>query len=94
MADGVLALTKVFSLAEEERSPDSLVRYKDQPYEVWMVKLADRISNLTIPTDNWDQERTKQYWLESGKILDALNQSSEYLSRRLLLKINNYQEFL
>jgi len=94
MADGVLALTKDFSLAEKERIPDSLVRIKEQPYEVWMVKLADRISNLAIPPDNWDQEKTKQYWLESRKILNALIQSSDYLSQRLQMKIDNYQKFL
>lgn len=46
VADGVLALTKDSMLPHGEQMADSLKRIKQQPIEVQMVKLADRISNL------------------------------------------------
>src|SRR5262245_9451528 len=49
VASGVLALTKDAKLPKAERMADSLRRIREQPREVWMVKLADRITNLQKP---------------------------------------------
>jgi hypothetical protein len=34
------------SLSKEQQMPDSLQRIRQQPKEVWLVKMADRICNL------------------------------------------------
>lgn len=36
---------------------DSLRRIKSQPREVWMVKMADRITNLQPPPGHWSEEK-------------------------------------
>jgi (p)ppGpp synthase/HD superfamily hydrolase len=69
---------------------DSLRRIREQPYEVWMVKLADRISNLGPPPNYWDRERILRYSEEAIEIHNTLNEASEYLSRRLRRKIADY----
>lgn len=60
VADGVLALTKNEKLpAKEARMTDSLKRIRQQPKEVWMVKMADRISNLYAPPYYWNNTKKK-----------------------------------
>jgi len=49
VANAVLALTKNESLPKEEQMMDSLKRIKKLPYDVWAVKMADRITNLQKP---------------------------------------------
>ena len=49
VANAVLALTKNESLPKEEQMMDNLKRIKKLPYEVWAVKMADRITNLQKP---------------------------------------------
>ena len=50
VADGILALTKNETLSSKKAMMlDSLERIKQQPKEVWAVKMADRISNLYAP---------------------------------------------
>lgn len=93
-ADGVLALTKNESLAKELRMQDSLQRIKQQPHEVWIVKLADRITNLASPPNYWDKGKIKQYRDEAVQIHNALHQASAYLSQRLEMKIGEYKRYL
>ena len=58
IANGVEALTKDKTLAsKQEQMKDSIERLLAQPYEVQMVKLADRITNLGIPPKHWDNEK-------------------------------------
>jgi len=49
VANGGDALSKRDEVENAQRLSDSLNRIQDQPHEVWMVKLADRISNLQPP---------------------------------------------
>jgi hypothetical protein len=43
IADGVIALSKNTILpSKEEQMKDSIARIKQQPKEVWMVKMCDR----------------------------------------------------
>ena len=91
VADGVLALTKNRGLpSKSAQMRDSLARIQQQPHEVWMVKLADRITNLQPPPKHWDQAKIDAYCDEARLILRELGAASPFLSRRLDLKIRDY----
>lgn len=94
VAQGVLALTKMASLPKSQAMQDSLMRIRQQPREVWLVKLADRIANLASPPQYWDQYKKARYRFEAVEIHQALYEASEYLSERLLQKIDDYQRYL
>jgi hypothetical protein len=94
VAQGVLALTKNETLPKDQRMRDSLQRIKLEPYEVWMVKLADRITNLAPPPYYWKREKIKRYWEEAIEIHQMLNEASEYLGQRLLKKIDEYEIYI
>ncbi|MEW5988643.1 MAG: HD domain-containing protein [Chloroflexota bacterium] len=94
IADGVLALTKDVTLPKHLQIDDSLCRIKQQPHEVWMVKLADRISNLQPPPAYWTLERIAGYREEAGGIYEALQEASPLLEARLLGKMEEYKAFL
>lgn len=94
VAKGVLALTKNSDLPKDEQMPDTLERIKDQPLEIWAVKLADRITNLQTPPLDWTQEKKQEYYRESKTILRELKEGNEFLGRRLELKIREYESYL
>ncbi len=95
VANGVEALTKDKTMAsKQEQMKDSIERLLTQPYEVQMVKLADRITNLGIPPKHWDNEKIKKYQKEAGFILSCLCNSNIYLSKRLKEKIENYNNYI
>jgi (p)ppGpp synthase/HD superfamily hydrolase len=95
VAEGVLALTKSDTFADKQaKMLDSLARIKQQPREVWAVKLADRIANLSAPPFYWDNEKKKAYRAEAQLIYDALKDGSQYLAARLATKIKAYERFL
>ncbi len=91
VADGVRALTKDPSLPREERMEDSLRRISQQPSEVGMVKLADRITNLQPPPDDWTDAKKRSYLDQAREIHNALQHTSPYLSRRLTEKMTSYE---
>ncbi len=91
IAAGVAALTKRRDLLKHEAMADSLRRIREQPREVWMVKLADRIVNLTPPAPgHWDTAKKQRYREEGQKIHDALAEASPHLSARLRQRIAEY----
>ncbi|SHL86790.1 guanosine-3',5'-bis(diphosphate) 3'-pyrophosphohydrolase [Flavobacterium chilense] len=90
IAVAVLALTKNSQIPKEERMSDSLSRIKNLSKEVWSVKLADRITNLQIPPENWSPEKIKEYHKEALHILNSLQGANEYLEKRLSERIQNY----
>lgn len=95
VAKGVLALSKNTELASKEaQMQDSLQRIKQQPLEVWMVKLADRISNLQTPPHYWHKEKIAYYRVEAQLILSELGEANSYLADRLATKIEAYQQYL
>lgn len=94
VAEGVAALSKDSSLPRERRIPDSLERIQRQPIEIWMVKLADRISNLLPPPNHWGKTRINSYYLESGLILRDLGGASAPLAQRLQDKQLAYKRYL
>ncbi len=94
VAKGVLALTKDNTIVKHLQMEDSLTRIKQEPKEIWMVKLADRISNLQAPPHYWTQDRIIQYREESVQIYEALKDASPFLASRLAGKIEDYKVFI
>ena len=93
VADGIKALSKNEDLEKTERMIDSLNRIKKQPKEIWMVKLADRITNLQPPPSHWSKEKIETYLQEAKTIYKYLGEASDYLSSRLLKKIEDYSAY-
>jgi guanosine-3',5'-bis(diphosphate) 3'-pyrophosphohydrolase len=95
IADGVESLTKDKTLkTKQEQMRDSIEKLLTQPYEVQMVKLADRITNLGVPPISWDNEKIKNYAKESSFILSCLRNSNIYLAKRLEEKIEDYKKYI
>jgi (p)ppGpp synthase/HD superfamily hydrolase len=90
VAAGVLALTKNADLPKEHQMGDSLRRIAQQPREVGMVKLADRVTNLQPPPAYWTAQKIEAYRAEAEQILAALGVSSPSLAARLKAKIAAY----
>lgn len=91
VAAGVLALSKAHGVPKAQAMADSLRRIREQPHEVWMVKLADRITNLTPPAPkHWDRAKKERYRAEGQTILDALGDASPHLATRLARRIAEY----
>jgi (p)ppGpp synthase/HD superfamily hydrolase len=90
VADGVQALSKNPDLEKSQQLTDSLQRIRSQPKEIWIVKLADRISNLQPPPANWTPAKIICYRDESIEIHTALKDASPFLALRLIKKIENY----
>lgn len=94
VADGVLALTKREDLPDKAAMmQDSLDRIRQQPREVWMVKLADRIANLYHPPHYWDRAKMAAYAAEAQLIYDALAPANKVLAERLAAQIVAYPRF-
>jgi (p)ppGpp synthase/HD superfamily hydrolase len=90
VADGVSALSKNKVLPESQQMQDSLRRIREQPPEVWMVKLADRITNLQPPPQHWRRDKVSSYRDEAMVIRASLEDASRVLARRLSQKIEEY----
>lgn len=90
VANGVVALSKNAALAKPLQLSDSLQRIQQQPIAVWMVKLADRITNLQPPPPHWDLSKIRRYRGEAIEIHTRLETASPYLAARLAQKIQNY----
>ncbi|MBB4803953.1 (p)ppGpp synthase/HD superfamily hydrolase [Flavobacterium nitrogenifigens] len=95
VASGVLALTKNDEIEDSlEKMLDSLNRIKQQPIEVWAVKMADRICNLYEPPYYWNDEKKLKYIEEAKIIHNELKDGNVYLAERLKNKIQEYYLFL
>ncbi|MBI2388819.1 MAG: bifunctional (p)ppGpp synthetase/guanosine-3',5'-bis(diphosphate) 3'-pyrophosphohydrolase [Deltaproteobacteria bacterium] len=91
VAAGVVALSKRDDIPKAERLDDSLRRIREQPPEVWMVKLADRIVNLTPPAPTkWTREKRLAYREEGERIHAALSGASAHLAARLRARVEGY----
>jgi (p)ppGpp synthase/HD superfamily hydrolase len=89
VAAGVRALTKTKSAIDP--MADSLRRIREQPREVWMVKLADRIVNLTPPAPpHWSEGKRAGYAVEGRAILEALGDAHAGLASLLRARIDAY----
>lgn len=93
VARGVAALSKNPGLPKGEQLDDSLQRICACPREVWLVKLADRITNLDEPPHYWTAEKRRAYQEEARRIHAALAAAHEVLGRRLAAKIDAYAQY-
>ncbi|MDR1498357.1 MAG: HD domain-containing protein [Puniceicoccales bacterium] len=89
-AAGVKALTKDAALPKELQMVDSLRRIKEQPVEIWAVKLADRITNLQEPPSVWSAEKISRYKDEAIFIYETLCAGNAFLAERLKTEIKKY----
>lgn len=94
IAKGVLALTKNEELDKSIQLSDSIDRILKEPKEIWIVKMADRITNLQKPPDNWTTEKKINYQKEAKMIYDNLHSANEYIAVRFLKKINEYSQYM
>ena len=76
--------------SKAEKMADSLARITEQPHEVWVVKLADRVTNLQTPPGHWPKEKIAAYHAEAEQILATLGEASAHLSGRLRTKLAHY----
>jgi (p)ppGpp synthase/HD superfamily hydrolase len=90
IADGVQSLSKNKELDKRDQIPESLARIKQQPKEIWMVKLADRIDNLRKPPSDWTKEEIRDYRNGAIQIHAELNSASPFLANRLQEMIGRY----
>jgi (p)ppGpp synthase/HD superfamily hydrolase len=93
VAAGVSALTKNDKLPKPEQMPDSLRRIREQPPEIAVVKLADRITNLSEPPHYWTPEKRVKYREEAIVIADTLGSASATLDARIRARIERYKSF-
>lgn len=91
VAAGVLSLSKSEKLDKPIQLADSLARVRQQPREIWMVKLADRITNFQPPPSFWTKEKIVHYRDDAHLIYDPLREASPVLAERLRNKIEGYQ---
>lgn len=94
VAAGVSALSKDPAIPDKgERMADSLRRIRTQPREIWMVKMADRITNLQPPPACWSPKKIAAYHREAQRIHQALRTAHRYLDQRLAEKITQYVQY-
>jgi (p)ppGpp synthase/HD superfamily hydrolase len=93
VAEGVLALTLNRRLPKSAQMSECLERIRAQRGEIWMVKLADRITNLQPPPPHWSTARIQDYHRESQGILEAIGSANPFLAQRLRAKIAEYAAF-
>ncbi len=94
IADGVAALTKNRHLKKEFQGEESLQRILKQPIEIWMVKMADRITNLGPPPASWTRDKRLFYRKQSIQVYETLKDADKILGDRLKAKIESYQEYI
>ncbi len=94
VADGVLALTKDEKLEKSAQMPDSLKRILQQSSEIRIVKMADRINNLSKPPHYWTKEKKAKYQGEARLILDTLGGVNPYIETRLGNRIEQYSQYI
>jgi len=90
IANGVLALTKDSKLEKTEQMRDSLERIKKQPKEIAIVKIADRLFNISGRVLSWSKEKQECYKKEAQIICDELGYVSEKVREKLQNQIDKY----
>ncbi|MBP7693822.1 MAG: bifunctional (p)ppGpp synthetase/guanosine-3',5'-bis(diphosphate) 3'-pyrophosphohydrolase [Anaerolineales bacterium] len=90
VAAGVQALTKNAALPKNQQLADSLRRIQQQPREIALVKLADRVVNLRPAPASWTCDKVAAYRQEAQLILATLGWASPSLAGRLTQRLTGY----
>ena len=69
---------------------DSLERIKKQPKEIAVVKIADRLFNISSRVLTWSKEKQEAYKKEAQVICDELGYVSDKVKAKLQHQINIY----
>lgn len=72
--------------------PDYLLNIQDGGIDVSAIKMCDRIVNLQRPPAHWGADKLEEYYDESILIFEILGENHDYVSRRLDMKIDLYEE--
>ena len=90
VADAVLALSRDEKIDFEKQIPECILRIKNQPKEVAIVKMADRLFNIRERYAKWDKTRQDNYKNEAQFICDELGYACENLRQELQNAIDIY----
>lgn len=90
IANSVQALTKNKNLSYNEQLKDSLKRISKLSNEVALVKMADRIDNLSSLNPIWNKDRALWYVEQSLLIADMLQTKCPAMSLKLIDSIFCY----
>ena len=90
IADAVKTLSRDERLPFNEQIPDCLNRIKNQPKEVAIVKMADRLYNIRERYNGWTKEHQDMYKKEAQLVCDELGYASINMKKALQLAIDEY----
>ena len=90
VADAVLALSRNEKLDYYNQIPDCIERIKNQPKEVAIVKMADRLFNVRERYAKWTTEKQNKYKQEAQFICNELGYACEDMKKALQNAIYNY----
>lgn len=92
VADGVLALTRDINIPKDKQIRDCIQRIKQQPKEVSIVKLADRLYNMRsrVPEPIWSIDQQEKYKIDGQLICDELSYACPNLANELQSVIDSY----
>jgi (p)ppGpp synthase/HD superfamily hydrolase len=88
VADGVQALCRPSGVPEPQKLLASLSRIRQQPPEIWIVKMADKTTNLASPPKGWTGHILEAYKRDSLQTLESLKPASPFMAERLLTQIH------
>ena len=94
VAEGVEAMSKNPELPKKEQLKDSLLRILEQPKEIAMAKLADRISSMLPPPEEWPAEKIRTITDNAQMVLQMMGDASPWLQKRLKKRIKYYETLL
>jgi (p)ppGpp synthase/HD superfamily hydrolase len=92
VAQGVQALSRLEGVPESQILTVSLARVQKQPREVWMVKMADKLTNLASPPGSWTSKTLETYRTGALQTYETLKPASQFLADRLLKKIKTAEK--
>jgi (p)ppGpp synthase/HD superfamily hydrolase len=94
VAQGVQALSKLDGVPELQRITDSLSRIQKQPREIWIVKMADKITSLASPPKNWTSKIIETYRKDALQTYETLKPASAFLANRLSIQIKASEKYV
>jgi (p)ppGpp synthase/HD superfamily hydrolase len=94
VAQGVQALSIIPGVPESQKLTTSLALIQKQPREIWIVKMADKLTNLASPPGNWTPKIIESYRSSALQTYETLKVSSLFLANRLLEQIKASEKYV